>query len=91
MRMGKSRHLGTSESSFVSSSVDVDRDSDGHRVDMRLPVLDILESAAPETSVDGDRDVWKGWINAYAPGYLDQERLGDGLASDYNHDNFKVR
>jgi len=55
---------------------------------MEQPILDILKAKA-EFFDGGDRgaDQWREDIESYAPGYLEMEEAGDGMAPDYDHGN----
>jgi len=56
---------------------------------MEQPILDILEEKASFFD-GGDRgvDQWREDIDGYAPGCLEMEEAGQGMAPDYDHANF---
>lgn len=49
---------------------------------MDQPILDILESCKPY--IQGGIDEWMDDIERYAPGYLNMEDAGQGLALEYD-------
>jgi len=57
-------------------------------MDMEDPILDILESKAPYLN-NADIDLWMEAIERCAPGYLEMEEAGNGMAPDYDHANFR--
>lgn len=54
---------------------------------MEQPILDILEDCKP--FLHGGIDEWMDDIERYAPGYLEMEEAGDGMAPDYDHSKFR--
>lgn len=54
---------------------------------MEQPILDILENCKP--SLAGGIDEWMDDIERIAPGYLDMEDAGNGMAPDYDHSKFR--
>jgi hypothetical protein len=52
------------------------------------PLLDVLESRRP--FIRGDIDLWLECLERIAPGYLEIEDQGDGMAPDYDHANFRT-
>ncbi|KFY77222.1 hypothetical protein V499_03316 [Pseudogymnoascus sp. VKM F-103] len=58
--------------------------------DMEKPILEILETEAEFFDVDGrGAESWRRDIESYAPGYLEMEEDGGGMAVDYDHANFR--
>ncbi|KFZ00825.1 hypothetical protein V500_00944 [Pseudogymnoascus sp. VKM F-4518 (FW-2643)] len=58
--------------------------------DMEKPILEILETKAEFFDVDGrGAELWRQDIESYAPGYLEMEEAGGGMAVDYDHANFR--
>ena len=55
---------------------------------MEEPILDILESKRDHLE-NGDIDLWTEAIERCAPGYLDMEEDGNGMAPDYDHSFFR--
>lgn len=55
---------------------------------MEEPILDILESKRDRLE-NGDIDLWMEAIERCAPGYLDMEEDGNGIAPDYDHSLFR--
>lgn len=57
---------------------------------MEKPILEILETKAEFFDVDGrGAELWRQDIESYAPGYLEMEEAGGGMAADYDHANFR--
>ncbi|KAK7736716.1 hypothetical protein SLS53_006926 [Cytospora paraplurivora] len=56
-------------------------------LDMEQPILDILEDCKP--FLHGGIDEWMDDIERYAPGYLDMEEAGSGMAPDYDLTKFR--
>jgi hypothetical protein len=60
--------------------------------DIGKPILEIMSTLATECEYfDADGrgvDLWREDIESYAPGYLEMEKAGGGMAVDYDHDNF---
>ncbi|KFY64244.1 hypothetical protein V496_03390 [Pseudogymnoascus sp. VKM F-4515 (FW-2607)] len=60
---------------------------------MERPILEVMSTLATECAYfdeDGRGvDLWREDIESYAPGYLEMEEAGDGMAVDYDHDNFR--
>lgn len=56
---------------------------------LKKPVLNLLEANA-EWSDGGDRgrEEWREDIGRFAPGYLEMEDAGNGLATDYDYFRF---
>jgi hypothetical protein len=56
---------------------------------MEKPILEILEAKA-EFFDGGSRgvDQWREDIESYAPGYLEMEEAGNGMAPYYDHGDF---
>ncbi|KAF7533587.1 hypothetical protein G7054_g6941 [Neopestalotiopsis clavispora] len=59
-----------------------------YSIDMEEPILDILESKRDRLE-NGDIDLWMEAIERCAPGYLDMEEDGNGMAPDYDHSLFR--
>ncbi|KAK8073279.1 hypothetical protein PG994_004178 [Apiospora phragmitis] len=53
-----------------------------------MGILELLESFN-RYSVGGAPDVWLDYIERYAPGYLDLEEAGTGIAYGYDHSLFR--
>lgn len=64
---------------------------DSTRLKMELPILELLDDPDIEfwLSFEGAPDTWAEDIEIYAPGYIKMEEDGNGMASDYDHSNFK--
>ncbi|ETS77785.1 hypothetical protein PFICI_09847 [Pestalotiopsis fici W106-1] len=59
-------------------------------IDMEEPMLDLLESKRERYFPQGcDIDLWMEAIERCAPGYLDMEEEGNGMAPDYDHALFR--
>lgn len=58
---------------------------------MEEPILDILEDKRRFVGIwgDGDIDLWIEAVERCAPGYLDMEEEGNGMASNYDHVKFR--
>ena len=56
-------------------------------MNMEQPILDILEDCKPYLA--GGIDEWMDDIERIAPGYLDMEEAGNGMAPDYALSNFR--
>lgn len=56
---------------------------------MERPVLELLQAKA-EWFDGGDRgkQEWEDDIARFAPGYLEMEEAGNGLATGYDHSDF---
>lgn len=56
---------------------------------MELPILDLLEAKKEHFDYDENVDFWRKAIEVYAPGYLEMEADGNGMAPDYDDANFR--
>lgn len=60
---------------------------------MEKPIMDLLQSKKRYIEVlpgDTSEEQWRRDIERYAPGYLEAEAQGNGMAPDYDHGNFKT-
>ncbi|KAF7533982.1 hypothetical protein G7054_g6620 [Neopestalotiopsis clavispora] len=68
-------------------------DDANEELDMEQPILDLLKSKKQYIELfegDTSEEQWRRDIERYAPGYLDAEAQGKGMALDYEHGNFKT-
>ncbi|KAI4600313.1 hypothetical protein KJ359_000667 [Pestalotiopsis sp. 9143b] len=65
---------------------------DNAALDMELPILELLQAKKQyfEYPEDVNIDAWKKAIEHYAPGYLEMEAAGNGMAPDYDHANLML-
>lgn len=54
---------------------------------MELPIINLLKAKKEYFKYDVDVGSWTRAIEEYAPGYLDMEAEGSGMAPDYDHAN----
>jgi hypothetical protein len=51
---------------------------------MGLPILELLNAKKEWLENDPGEDWWREAIEEYAPGYLEMEQNGSGMAADYD-------
>ncbi|ETS74713.1 hypothetical protein PFICI_13197 [Pestalotiopsis fici W106-1] len=56
-------------------------------IDMELPIIDLLKEKERFMENDVDTDLWENAIEQYAPGYLEMEAAGNGMAPEYDLGN----
>ena len=58
---------------------------------MELPILELLDDGEIEwwLEFEGDSNTFAADIEIYAPGYLEMEKIGGGMVTDYDHGNFQ--